>query len=116
MDHLTPSRDSVFEVCRPTKYNTNNIRYEPIKNIFVTVKDYKNRCERELLHPIPACLSFRPKIPEIITRSGNQRDCSSPKEARSKLPLKGNVLSRTDTNGAEYSIYLLVMILKCAHK
>lgn len=62
------------------------------------------RWKKELLHPISAYLSDSPKIPEIITRSGNQRDCSSPKAARTKLALKGNVLSKTDTIGAEYSI------------
>lgn len=59
------------------------------------------------LHWIPAYLSDSPKIPEIITRSSNQRDCSSPKAARSKLPSKGNVLSKADTNEAEYIFNLI---------
>lgn len=62
------------------------------------------KTKEPLLHRILDYLTDSPKIPEIITRSGNQRDCSSPKDVRSKLPSKGNVLSKTDTDEAEYSI------------
>lgn len=90
-----------------TKDKINITWYDVIKNIPVTVGNYKTneKEERELLlHTILDYLTDSPKIPEIITRSGNQRDCSSPKDVRSKLPSKGNVLFKTDTDEAEYSI------------